>query len=65
MPLPFIPLATLRVPSYNILFLATGARLLRHRWTDLPTPEAAIIRVEALAIRDGQPLLQDRDLVVE
>ena len=45
--------------------LATGALLSRHRWTELPIPDTAIACVHALAIRDGQPLLQDRGFVVE
>jgi hypothetical protein len=51
--------------AYNFLSLATGARMSRHRWTELPIPDTTIARVEALAIRDGQPLIQERGLVVE
>ena len=51
--------------AYNFLSLATGARISRHRWTELPIPDTAIARVDALAIRDGQPLIQPRGLVVE
>ncbi len=45
--------------------LATGARISRHQWTKLPIPDTAIARVEALAIQDNQPLVQERGLVVE
>ena len=51
--------------DYYFLSLATGARLSRHQWTALPIPDTAIARVEALALQDGQPLIQDRGLVVE
>ena len=45
--------------------LATGARIARHRWTELPITNTAIARVEALAITDDMPLIQERGLVVE
>ena len=51
--------------TYHFMSLATGALLSRHRWTELPIPNTAIARVHALALCDGQPLLQDRGLVVE
>ena len=51
--------------AYNFISLATGARISRHRWTELPIPDTAIARVEALAIRDKMPLLQEHGLVVE
>jgi hypothetical protein len=51
--------------AYHFLSLASGARLSRHRWTELPIPDTAIARVEALALQDGQPLIQTRGLVVE
>jgi hypothetical protein len=51
--------------AYNFLSLATGALISRHRWTPLPLNDLAISRVEALAARDGQPLLQARNLVAE
>jgi hypothetical protein len=51
--------------AYFFLSLASGSRLSRHRWTELPIPDTAIARVEALALHDGQPLLQTRGLVIE
>jgi Zinc knuckle len=51
--------------AYNFLSLATGARISRHNWHLLPITDTAIARVEALALHDGQPLIQDRGLVVE
>jgi hypothetical protein len=47
------------------LSLSTGARISRHTWTELPITDSAIARVEALAFADGQPLIQERGLVVE
>ncbi|KAI2499682.1 Reverse transcriptase (RNA-dependent DNA polymerase) [Fragilaria crotonensis] len=51
--------------DYYFMSLATGARLSRHRWIEVPIPDTAIARVEALAIEDGQPLIQEAGLVVE
>jgi hypothetical protein len=51
--------------DYYFMSLATGARIARHRWTELPITDTAIARVEALAIADDMPLLQERGLVVE
>jgi hypothetical protein len=51
--------------AYHFLSLATGARISRHRWTELPIPDTAIARVEAIALRDGQPLIQASGLVIE
>ena len=51
--------------AYHFLSLATGARLSRHRWTELSIPDTAIARVEAIALEQGQPLLQLHNLVVE
>jgi hypothetical protein len=51
--------------AYHFMSLATGALISRHRWTELPIPDMSIARVEALALHDSQPLLQDRNLVVE
>jgi hypothetical protein len=51
--------------DYFFLSLSTGARISRHAWTEVPIPDTAIARVEAFAIADGQPLLQERGLVVE
>ena len=51
--------------DYNFLSLATGAKISRHQWTELPITDTAIARVAALAIEDDQPLIQERGLVVE
>jgi hypothetical protein len=51
--------------DYYFLSLATGACISRHQWTLLPITDQAISRVEALAKQEGQPLIQDRGLVVE
>ena len=51
--------------AYFFMSLATGARISRTQWTELPIPDTAIARVEALALHDGMPLLQASGLVVE
>ena len=51
--------------DYHFLSLATGARISRHTWTEVPITDTAIARVEALALADDQPLIQARGLVVE
>jgi hypothetical protein len=51
--------------DYYFLSLATGARVSRHRWHELPIPDTAIARVEALAKAEKQPLIQNHGLVVE
>ena len=51
--------------DYFFLSLSTGARISRHAWTEVPITDTAIARVEALALADGQPLIQERGLVVE
>ena len=51
--------------AYHFMSLATGARISRHRWTELPATDTAIARVEAIALHDGQPLIQDSGIVVE
>ena len=51
--------------DYHFLSLASGSRLSRHRWQELPIPESAIARVEALTLGEGQPLIQKGGLVVE
>ena len=51
--------------DYFFLSLTTGACISRHQWTVLPMPESAIARVETLAKDEGQPLIQERGLVVE
>ncbi|KAI2509414.1 Reverse transcriptase (RNA-dependent DNA polymerase) [Fragilaria crotonensis] len=51
--------------DYYFLSLASGARISRHQWTVLPTPDTAIARVEALALHEGRPLIQERGFVIE
>lgn len=51
--------------DYHFLSLATGHRVSRHRWTALPMTDTAIARVEALALHERQPLIQQDGLVVE
>ena len=51
--------------DYHFLSLASGARISRHAWTEVPLPDTAIARVEALALHEGRPLVQDRGFVVE
>ena len=45
--------------------LSSGARISRHQWTELPIPDTAIARVNALGFEDDQPLIQEQALVVE
>lgn len=45
--------------------LATGANISRHQWTELQVTDTAIARVEAIALNEGQPLIQEQGLVVE
>ena len=47
------------------LSLASGDVLMRHQWTVCPIQEEVIGRVEVLAIKDKQPLIQSTGLVVE
>ena len=51
--------------DYFFLSLATGHKISRHNWTEIPMTDTAIARVEALAEDEGQPLLQASGLVVE
>jgi len=51
--------------DYFFLSLATGAKISRHQWTELPITDTAIARVEAIALNEGQPLIQESGLVVE
>ena len=45
--------------------LATGEKIHRRHWTELPISENTISRVHALAIQDQQPLIQHGNLLVE
>ena len=51
--------------DYYFMSLATGNKISRHNWTELPMTDTAIARVEALAAHEGQPPIQARGLVVE
>jgi len=51
--------------DYYFLSLATGAKISRHQWTELPITDTAIARVEAIALNENQPLIQESGLVVE
>ena len=51
--------------AHYFLSLASGSRISRHRWTELPITDLAIARVEALAFAQDQPLLQLRNFVAE
>ena len=51
--------------DYFFLSLATGHKISRHNWTEIPMTDTAIARVEALAADEGQPLIQASGLVVE
>ena len=51
--------------DYFFMSLATGAKISRHQWTELPLTDTAIARVEAIALNEGQPLIQECGLVVE
>lgn len=51
--------------DYYFMSLATGSKISRHQWTPLPMTDTAIARVEAIALNEGQPPLQQQGLVVE
>ena len=51
--------------DYYFMSLATGAVISKHSWTELPITETAIARVEAIALNENQPLVQDSGLVIE
>ena len=51
--------------DYFFMSLASGKKLSRHSWTALPMTDAAIARVEAIALHQRQPLIQASGLVVE
>jgi hypothetical protein len=51
--------------DHHFMSLFSGARISRHQWTELPIPDTAIARVQALGLEDKQPLIQERGLVVE
>jgi hypothetical protein len=45
--------------------LATGAKMSRHQWTPLPMTDTVVARVEAIACKEKQPLIQESGLVIE
>jgi hypothetical protein len=51
--------------DYYFMSLATGHKISRHSWTELPLTETAIARVEAIAFDEKRPLIQETGLVVE
>ena len=51
--------------DYYFMSLATGARLSRHQYTELPLSDTAIARVEAIALQEGRPLIQERGFLIE
>jgi hypothetical protein len=44
--------------DYFFMSLVTGKRLSRHQWTEIPMTNAVISAVEAMAEKEGQPLIQ-------
>ena len=53
--------------AYRFMSLKTGQVMTKGpgSWTEVPITDIAIARVEALAKQEGQPLLQDSNLLVE
>ena len=53
--------------AYHFMSLKTGQVITKGpgSWTEVPITDIAIARVEALAKQEGQPLLQDSNLLVE
>ena len=53
--------------TYRFMSLKTGQVLVKGpgSWTEVPITDVAIARVEALARQEGQPLIQDSNLLVE
>ena len=53
--------------AYRFMSLKTGHIITKGpgSWTEVPITDIAIARVEALAKQEGQPLLQDSNLLVE
>jgi hypothetical protein len=44
--------------DYFFMSLVTGKRLSRHQWTKIPMTNAVISAVEAMAEKEGQPLIK-------
>ena len=55
------------IGTYHFMSLKTGQVLTKGpgSWTEVPITDIAIARVEALAKREGQPMVQDSNLLVE
>ena len=53
--------------TYRFMSLKTGQVLVKGpgSWTEVPITDIAIARVEALAKQEGQPLIQDSNLLIE
>jgi hypothetical protein len=49
----------------HFISLASGKRIIRGQWSDLPMPDDAIIRVEELARLECQPTLRSSSLLFE
>jgi hypothetical protein len=44
--------------DYHFMSLATGKRLLRDQWTEIPMTNAVISAVEVMAEKEGQPFIK-------
>jgi hypothetical protein len=51
--------------AYFFLSLATGAQIHRRSWVVLPVSDATISSVEALALKQGMPLVDTRHMISE
>jgi len=51
--------------AFYFLSLASGEVISQHQWTDCPIQSEVIKRIEDLAIKDKQPLIQSTGLMVE
>ena len=51
--------------AYYFLSLASGEVISRHQWTICPIQDEVIERLDFLAVKDKQPLIQSTGLVVE
>lgn len=49
----------------TFMSLATGQKITRKSWDEIPMTDLAIARVEALAVRDGNPPIQESGMLVE
>ena len=51
--------------DYYFMSLATGRKIHRRSWTELPISEAAISRVEAIALEEGMPTVDEDNMISE